>query len=468
MGNHSIQVILKLGLAMAASMILTGCMIQAKQETVSDEKTTIVTIWTKDRHDAAYQEARVNEYNESNPDNIRVEYRIYSDNYAQALSSAFQSNSAPDIMAYTDQVFNQFYAQDHFADIIPYMDQELKETFQNVMIDGVNMFDGKCYFIPVCATTPRLFYNKTLFQRAGIEEPPETMEEMIEDAQLITSLYSDEGIYGFAANMNHAQSALERSLMAQANREIGIKTGYDFKNGTYDFTGYEQIIQSWRTLLSEECAFPQCELLDIDPLRELFAEGKIGMYISYIHSEAGVYQEQFPMSDEWDCAEIPTSGGMLKGAQNYSLNNGYLFNKNSEHMDAAWNAYCALFSDLEYQKEYYMRGYGISVIPEVIQQAEEAGYEPKSQMLLLGIHDKRWPKTPLEENPEAVRVEGQDLYEVFKRLIFGKEEILPALEELTERYNEAYQTGIRNHVGRNIGIEDFNSMNPELTVGEQK
>lgn len=37
---------------------------------------------------------------------------------------------------------------------------------------------------------------------------------------------------------------------------------------------------------------PGVESLDIDPLRAQFAEGKIGMYMSY-SSEPGVYKNQF-------------------------------------------------------------------------------------------------------------------------------------------------------------------------------
>lgn len=429
---------------------------------------TVITIWTKDRHDAAYQQERIKKYNDTNDENIVVEYKIYSDNYLQALDSAFQSNDAPDIIAYTDQVFNQFYAQNYFADIMPYIDEKFKISFENVFIDGVNVYNSKCYFVPTCATTPRLFYNKTLFEKAGIKNPPATIEEMIEDAKIITDKYSDEGIYGFAANMNNAKSAIDRSLTEMANREIGIKSGYDFKNGIYDFTGYKPIIENWRVLLSSECAYPQCSELDIDPLRQMFADGKIGMYISYIHSEVGVYQKQFPMEDEWGCAEIPTSRGVIKGAQNYSLNNGYLFNRNSENLEAAWNVYKALFCDLDYLKEYYEMGFGIPVIAKVIENADKDGYKPKYQTMLLGNNDKMWPKTPAEENSEAVVIDGLDFYEVFKDLIFSNKDIGSALAELSERYNNAYKNGINNNIGREIKINEFDPINPEIVYEEQQ
>lgn len=465
---NSVKRILILALILGTMCQLMGCSSAAKE---ADENTigkkTVITIWTKARHDAAYQEARIKEYNETNEENILVDYRIFSDNYAQALDSAFQTNSAPDMITYTDEIFNRFYAKGYFADIRPFMDEDFLNCYESVLIENVNIFDGTCYFIPTCATTPRLFYNKTLFQRAGIENPPATMEEMIEDAKKITELYAEEGIYGFAINLNSAKSALDRSLFEQANKEIGIKQGYDFQTGCYDFLEYEEILENWRVLLSDECAYPECSRLDIDPLRQMFADGKIGMYISYVHSEAGVYQQQFLMEDEWGCAQIPTTGGNAAGAQNYSLNNGILFNENSENLEAAWKVYCELFGDIEYQEEYYERGFGISVIPQVLETAKENGYEPKHETLQLGENDQIWPKTPHEANPEAVVVEGADLYETFKSLLYNSDDMSKALRDLTEKYNEAYQQGILNGVGEEIIIPDFDPEKPEITVEEK-
>lgn len=445
-------------------LLLCGC---GNEQDVQAEQSpkTVVTVWTKDRHDAAYQTARVKAYNENNTDNIRVEYKTFSDNYLQALDSAFQSNAAPDLMAYTDQVFYQFYSQGRFADLSPYMDGEFCRTFGAVFLEGVNVWEGACYFVPTCATTPRLFYNKNILQRAGIEAPPVTMEEMIEDCRLITQQLGSEGIYGFAANFNSAKSAIDRSLIEQGNRQLGIKAGYDFKNGCYNFSPYAELLEQWRVLLSAECAYPRCAELDIDPLRQMFADGKIGMYISYIHSEAGVYQRQFPMADEWGCTLLPTGQGVVAGAQNYSLNNGYLLNRGCEHPEAAWKVYRALFADVEDLTEYYESGYGVSIVPQVLERAEADGYAPPQEALLIGEGERLWPQTPHEESPGAVELDGADFYIVFKELIFGSDPVGPALTELSERYNRAYQNGIAQGAGRVICLPDFDPMDPKAQGG---
>lgn len=68
------------------------------------------------------------------------------------------------------------------------------------MIDNVNRFDGKVYSLPNTGLTMRLVYNKDIFTKAGIQNPPVSLQEMVDDAKKITEAGKSEGIYGFALN----------------------------------------------------------------------------------------------------------------------------------------------------------------------------------------------------------------------------------------------------------------------------
>lgn len=445
-------------LAMAAITAASMMAIPAMAE--GDAEKTVITVWSKDRHDAEFMQNKVDEYNANNTDNIEIEYQIYSDNYPQAVDMVFQNGDAPDLFVYQEQIFQNYVNSGKYADLTPFMDDEFKETFASSMIDGFNVLDGKCYFVPTATTTCRLFYNKDIFAKVGIEKAPETLQELVDDAKLITEKLSGEGIYGFAANMKGAQSALSRSLMKQGERELGIKFGYDFKTGRYDFTGYNNLVSAWKTLMSSECAFPGCESLDIDPLRTQFAAGKIGMYMSFTHAEPGVYANQFPMEEEWGCAQLPVTDGKVVGAENYQPLNGYLFNAESEHLEEAWKVYRAVFSDIDVLKEYYEGGFGISSVPAVIEKANPAQYYLDNPDLLLCDTDAVYSQTPQEANVDAVIVEGQNMYETMAEMILGDMDITEGLQDLTDRYNAALDAGIEEGVGSEIIIEDFDPMNP--------
>ena len=278
-------------LATASLMAMTA-LAAMPQPAMADEEKTVINIWSKDRHDADYVQKKVDEYNENNTDNIEVNYQLYTDNYTQAVDMAVQSGEMPDILVFQDQMFDKYIGEDQWADLYEFMDDDMKEMFEDVIHEGYNEFDGKLYFIPTTGTTCRLFYNKEIFDRVGIENPPKTLEKMVEDAKLITAELAGEGIYGFAENMKSASSGLNRSMIVGLQRETGAPMGYDFEKGEYDFTTWADELKLWTELLSDECAFPGCESLDIDPLRTQFAAGKIGMYMSYSHAEPGVYANQ--------------------------------------------------------------------------------------------------------------------------------------------------------------------------------
>lgn len=461
MKKKTVLSLLLIGAMAVTSLVGCGGGNDEEQTATDGGDKTVIRIWTKDRHDANYIQEKVDAYNKSNTDNIQVEYELYTDNFDQAVDLAVQSGELPDILTLNDQVYSQYVNQGQWLDLYEYMDDDMKEYFKDEVYEGINQIDGKLYYIPTCGTTGRLIYNKEIFEKVGIKNPPATLAEMVEDAKLITSELSGEGIYGFAQHMKSASSALERSLDLGMERETGIKKGFDFAKGEYDFTGYEEALGYWKELLSEECAFPGCESLDIDPLRTQFANGKIGMYISWTHSEPGVYREQFPMdSEKWDAAPIPTTTGVEAGKQNIKFTSGYLINAKSENVEKAFQVYKDIFTTEDFLVGYYEGGYGVSIIPDVVEKANLNEEIADKQWLQMQDIDGVLPLTPQEKNVQAVIVEGEDYYKTFESIYYGGADPASTLKDLTERYNKAYRQGIEDEVGTEIVIENYDPLNP--------
>ena len=450
-------------LATASLMAMTA-LATMPQLAMADEEKTVINIWSKDRHDADYVQKKVDEYNENNTDNIEVNYQLYTDNYTQAVDMAVQSGEMPDILVFQDQMFDKYIGEDQWADLYEFMDDDMKEMFKDVIHEGYNEFDGKLYFIPTTGTTCRLFYNKEIFDRVGIENPPKTLEEMVEDAKLITAELAGEGIYGFAENMKSASSGLNRSMIVGLQRETGAPMGYDFEKGEYDFTTWADELKLWTELLSDECAFPGCESLDIDPLRTQFAAGKIGMYMSYSHAEPGVYANQFPMdSDKWDCAPIPTAGGKELGKQYFSGTSSYLLNAKSENLETAYKVYHDIFTTEDYLVGYYEGGYGVSIIPAILEKAEPSDdFKNKEWLKINPETDALLPKPPHSAFTSGMIVEGEDMFKTCESIYYGGADIESTLQDLTDRYNKAYQEAIENGTGYEIKIENYDPMNPTL------
>lgn len=432
-------------------------------ETKGDGEKTVIKVWSKDRHDATYVQKKIDEYNASNTDNIQVDYQLYTDNYVQAVDMAVQSGELPDILVEQDQMFDKYVNEGQWANLYDYMDDDMKEYFKDVIYPGYNELDGKLYFISTCGTTCRLFYNKEIFERVGLTEPPKTLEEVVEYAKKITSELSGEGIYGFAENMKSASSGLQRSMCIGLERETGLVRGYDFAKGEYDFSPWADSLKLWTELLSDECAFPGCESLDIDPLRTQFAAGKIGMYMSYSHAEPGVYQNQFPMdSSKWDCAPIPTVGGKAAGKQYFTGTCGYVLNAKSPNVEKAFQVYRDIFADEDYLVGYYEGGFGVSILPAVIEKAKPSEDFQNKEWLLINDIDALLPKPPHNAFASGMVVEGEDMYKTCESIYYGGAEIESALKDLTERYNKAYEAAIQNGSGHEVKIEGYDPMNPTL------
>lgn len=423
---------------------------------------TVVKVWTMNRADQDYMKEKIAKFNEENPDHIEIDYQIYAENFTQSLDIAMSTNEGPDVFFDGHTAFNDHLPRGNLAPLDEYLTPEFKARFgEGAFIEGLNMVDGNIYSLPAISTTPRLFYNKAIFEKAGIAEPPKTVEEMVSAAKQITEKLSGEGIYGFAANLKNPAQAYSRSIDYILMRSGGVKAGYDFKNGVYDFSGYKPIIEAYRDLFTSGAAFPGSESLDIDPLRTQFAAGKIGMYISWNHSEPGVYMNQFPTEEPWDVAPLPTIDGTVSGSQHLNLaGRWYLMNANSPHKDAAWKVMEFLYSD-DLLSGYHANGLGLVMVPSVLEKAESPETIQRWPGLALTDKDKIWPP-----DPTGVRPEGNDMYFVFNAMILGAADIDAGLADLDARYNAAYERAIADGVTNKIQYPNFDPANPAASFGE--
>jgi multiple sugar transport system substrate-binding protein len=443
----------------------TGCQNKAKQTTSgnssSSTEKTVVSVWTQNRADATFITPKIDEFNKSNKDNVTIDYKMYTDNFSQAIDMAFASNSAPDLVSESGimSVFTKYVSQGQYIPIDKYLSAKQKEEYTNLKMNGVNMYDNKIYYLPIFGTTGRLFYNKDIFSKAGISNPPATLSEMVADAKKISDSLKGQNIYGFAMNLKSPASALQRSLDFIVERSGGPEQGYDFKAGQYDFSAYKPYIEQLRALFAAGVSFPGCESLDIDPLRTQFAAGKIGMYISWSHADPGVYQSQFPTTQNWSVAQLPTLNCKVY-SQNIQPYGGLMITKGSKNYDADWKVLNDFFYNDDFDKAYHEAGLAGLLAPALQAKATTPSLLKGKEEDLLSKNDKLWPATPQAINDQAVVVEGNDQYTTFLQLILGKGDIDSTLSDLTKRYNDAYQKGISAGKGSKVQLSNFDPANP--------
>lgn len=416
-------------------------------DTASGEKTKI-SYWTGDRHDSEFVKKKVEEFNTTNQDNIEVELVIKGDDYDQALDMSFQTSEPPDIIRVKENTIQTFHKKEYLAPIDEFLTDEMKAKFPDM--PNLNSFDGKRYSLPNFGTTMRLIYNKELFAKAGITAPPTTMDELVVAAKKITEVGKANGSYGFALNFKNPGSALGRSsrVIAEVSGYGGF--GYDFKTARYDFSGFKPIIDAFKQIKDDGSMLPGVESLDIDPLRAQFAEGKIGMYLSY-SAEAGVYASQFPAKIEWAAAPVPSIDGNFNGASGFLGGQWLALSSKSTKQEAAWKFISYMYEESLLQ-EYQEEGFGISMVPSVSEVAATPNVKG-IEGFLPNQYDGVWPVYPV------VAVQGMKSDDAFFKYMISGGDLNAIIEDLNTRYNAALDTSISNGEVKAEPMSDFDPKN---------
>lgn len=196
-----------------AAILLAACGTPATpgtvtiKETVTVKETQIIEVpaektvvrlsgWASSPSETALLESLLYRFSVENPD-ITVKYEPITGDYKQALLTSIASGTEPDVY-YIDIFWWQELAKNNV--LLPLDDFGVKrDEFVPSLIDAFT-FDGKTYGIPKDFNTLGMFYNKDLFDKAGLEYPTDdwTWDNLKEAAGKLTDLSdATKPVYGF-------------------------------------------------------------------------------------------------------------------------------------------------------------------------------------------------------------------------------------------------------------------------------
>ncbi|TCM89764.1 carbohydrate ABC transporter substrate-binding protein (CUT1 family) [Paenibacillus sp. BK033] len=210
----------------------------------------------------------------------------------------------------------------------------------NDIVDGSKSgvtYDGKVMAMPWAPHPNALFWNKTLFQKAGLdpEKPPATWDEMIEDAKKIAALGKDDSgnpIYGIGesgATDSYTGNMLLRSTLVYDGQfsDAGGKIVWDQGDALKNALSYMKDIVNNK--ISPKGS-------DMKTLRGMFANGTLGMLIDGDFGRTNFRQmsgkgEAF--DKEWGVATIPA--GVTGRSETVFTEHQLLITEGSKHKEAA-------------------------------------------------------------------------------------------------------------------------------------
>jgi len=149
-----------------------------------------VTWWhigTAEKDTALYQ-AIADEYMAAHPD-VTIEITVLENEAFKAkLTTVMQSGEPPDIFhSWGGGVMNEYAKAGLLRDITPEMDADggaWRSTISPGPL-GVYSYLGKVYGVPTDMGMVGFWYNKELFTKAGIQNPPATWTELLDDVKAL-------------------------------------------------------------------------------------------------------------------------------------------------------------------------------------------------------------------------------------------------------------------------------------------
>ncbi len=215
--------------AVMISMLLIGCSSKETPDTTTDEKVTEENATEEKVTEEKATEEKVTEepvtlhfwnvftgsdgdilreivdkYNETNTDNIKIEMDIMpNDTLQQKLPAAIATNTAPELVLFGVENLAPYVSNDSLEDISDFWETtgvDKSNFLENVT--ELSYVDGKLYGTPMQYNVSYLYWNKDLFEAAGLDPntPPTTLEELADYAVKLTDPSKNQ--YGLALPTN--------------------------------------------------------------------------------------------------------------------------------------------------------------------------------------------------------------------------------------------------------------------------
>ena len=228
--------LLALGMAFSMTLALTACSGQsadtsgeaaepqsaapstaasdsADASEAGEEKTyepTTLTFWNGfTSTDGEVLQQIVDDFNASNEWNITIEMDVMPwATFNEKLPAAIAAGNAPDFVLCSSGYYAPYVEAGSFQDVSDFY--ELPEVnaddFDKNVVDLL-YYDDLCVGVPMQMVSHYFYWDKDLYEAAGLdpESPPETFEELVENAKLLTDKSKNQ--YGFCVPVNNNVTA---------------------------------------------------------------------------------------------------------------------------------------------------------------------------------------------------------------------------------------------------------------------
>jgi len=306
------------GVALAAgALLLTACSSDPEAETDDGDGSATpdatvelrVATFPPGADAAAYEAfaAQEAQFEADNPgiDVIGVEYEWTGPTFAVQLAGG----SLPDVFTVPFTDSKTLLENGQLMDVTAEVEElGYADSFNPIILDGVQDADGNIYGFPRQAYAMGLHYNRALFEEAGLDpdDPPATWDEVREAADAIAEATGKAG-YAQMAIYNTGGWQLTAQTVARGGR-TQVENGDGTYTSTINNPGTKATLEFLHALRFEDDSFGYKYDLDWGTINQEFAAGNIGMYTSGSDVYTALVRDFGMNADDYGLTVLPLEG----------------------------------------------------------------------------------------------------------------------------------------------------------------
>lgn len=219
-------------------------------------------------------------FQKTDPNVRRINYKkLTVDTYKKELVEALASGQGPDIFIIHNTWLPSFQDKLAPAPNTIINEQKFKNEFVDVAAQDF-VSGGKIYAVPLSVDSLALYYNKDLFNNAGIALPPVNWEQFMEDSRKLTAVDETGTIVrsgvalGTAQNINRPTDILSLLMIQQGSAmNIGDRVSFNNKESKSALTFYTEFAKTSSPLYSWNSRMHNS--------LDAFSEGRLAMMFNY-------------------------------------------------------------------------------------------------------------------------------------------------------------------------------------------
>ncbi|GAA2072884.1 extracellular solute-binding protein [Streptomyces albiaxialis] len=213
-------------------------------------------------------------------------------------------------------------AKKQAADITgPVKDMPHRGDVQDELMKVFQDEEGRQYGLPTANYSMGLLYNRTLFEKAGLDpdKPPKTWAEVRTAAKKIADLGDNTVGYADFSKNNQGGWHFAAELYSRGGRMAAKDDDGKWK-ATFDSPEGKATLQALHDMRWKDDSMGSKQLLQAEDVQRMMGSGKLGMYISAADNITVIAKQFGGKYKDYGLAPVPEAKSTLIGGEGYMIN----------------------------------------------------------------------------------------------------------------------------------------------------